>query len=881
MHDRLQENNQDTERFGQILPERPRYFLRPIMERLIRFGTMPVDQQETLEDLGKKGIVIYCLKYKSKFDLLYLKTRLFQMGLPHPQFAFDTRIYGFHPFWKAWKLRFKHLAYYLRCSSLPNPYEEGFYEGQVKSSNTGIMFLVGEKGYHQRAIMFGEDPIQHLLDLQKSLDKPIFLVPCAVLYSRHPGRESPVPHLKWLSGENTGPVRKLISFVRGYRHAAIEIGDPVNLQDVLPELSSVSSERRAQIFQIRRELINSIDRIHRAIVGPALKSKLELKEIILNNPRLQTYMRRRAKSTGQEIWKIRKEADTYLEEIAADYNYTLVKLMSRLLTWVWNNMFEGIEVDKESLKKVKKAAREHTIVYIPSHKSHLDYLILSYILFQNNLHPPFIAAGKNLAFWPLGPIFRRGGAFFIRRTFRGQRFYAEVFSSYVKTMVHLGHNIEFFIEGGRSRTGKLILPKLGLLSILIQAVEEGYCDDLIFVPTAICYDRIPEEEAYVHEVTGGAKTSENVKQLLGLRRFLKRRYGRVYVRFAKPISLVQYLERNKLNMKSMRPRERHAMYRDFSFRIINSINQVSLVTPHSLVSSSLLTTSRTGIQRSSVERAAGILYEYLKFIGVRFARTFSNYSVMLEDTLADLEKSKIIERIRDQDDEAEEELISIEEKKRHTLEYYKNNIIHFFLPASFVATSLLAQRTFEPNKFAVIEDYKTLKHLFKYEFAYDADVSDEKQVERVFNFFLETNWLKAKVGNHANYLLSHEGLEACRAFSSLIANYLEGYRVCLRSLRMLDKKEQYLDKDFVKKILAEGRKALKLGLIERPEAVSKIMYQNAMRYLEERKIIAKKVEHEKDYMKPPKEYFIKGAEFNEGQNLLKIIDKFLGRNVVP
>ncbi len=860
--------NTENEIFGCDIPEKPSYLLKPILDRMIKMGTMPVDQQKALEHIAEKGIIIYALKYRSRFDLLYIKTRLFQMGLPHPTFVFDMRTYNFQPFFKAWKLRARHFAHYIRKSSLPNPYEENYFKTQVKAGKTGVMFLLGEEGYYQRAILFGEDPIQHLLDIQKEIETPIFIVPCALIYSRHPAKG------KWFSRDNTGPVRKAISFLRGFKHAVIEIGDPVNLKEVLPELSEVSSERRTQIFQIRRELIESIESIHRAIVGPALRSKLELKETILNNPRLQTYMKRRARSTGQELWKIRKEADLYLEEIAADYSYSLVKFMERILSWVWNTIFEGVEVDEEGLKRVKKAAQRHTLVYIPSHKSHIDYLILSYILFQHNLSPPFIAAGKNLSFWPLGPIFRRGGAFFIRRTFKGQRFYAEVFSLYVKTMIHFGHNIEFFIEGGRSRTGKLILPKLGLLSILIQGVEEGYCDDLLFVPTAICYDRIPEEEAHVRELTGASKKAENLKQLFGLRRFLKRKYGRVYVRFAKPISLVQYLERNKMDLKSMRPRERHAMYRDFAFRIINSINKVSLVTPHSLLASSLLTTPRAGISLSSLKYAAGVFYKYLEFTGAKFARTFKNYDVVIEDTLIDLEKTKVIERLKEPDEE--EELIVIDEKKRHILEYYKNNIIHFFLPISFVSISVLAQKTFEPRQDRIISDCRTLKNLFKYEFAYDSDISDEKLVETTCKFFIDMNWFR-KAEPFYGYMLSHEGLKACELFASLLSNYLEGYRVCLRSLRLLDKKEQYLDKDFIKKILGEGRKALKLGFIERPESVSKVMYQNALRYMEEKGILAKKVEQVKEgeKQKLPKEYFVKGHAFDKAQELVKEVNRFL------
>ena len=156
------------------------------------------------------------------------------------------------------------------------------------------------------------------------------------------------------------------------------------------------------------------------------------------------------------------------------------------------------------------------VVYIPSHKSHVDYLILSYMLYHHDLPCPLIAAGKNLSFWPMGPLFRRGGAFFIRRSFRGAVLYSRVFAEYVHTILDEGYSVEQFIEGGRSRTGKLLMPKLGLLSILLNAQKNGACEDLIFVPVSIGYDRVLEEKSYSAGNRGRAEAAG--KRLAGRQR---------------------------------------------------------------------------------------------------------------------------------------------------------------------------------------------------------------------------------------------------------------------------------------------------------------------------------------------------------------------------
>ncbi len=832
--------------FGFSVPDKPRFLLSPIFEKLIAKTSIPEDQQKLLETLAEKGCIIYALRHRSQLDFVYVSLRLHQLGLPTPTFLFDLRPYFWQPRTYATAVILRNLVKHLSRDGVPDPYEHGYYRDRLHQGRSGLLFLLGKKGYYQRTVMVQHDPLDHLLTLQKEISRPIYVVPLVLLYSRAPRKERRgFWDIVFGNPENPGLVRKLVSFIRNYSYAAIEVGEPVDLLQVQAELSQEPWERRKQVFELRRTLIESGDEIRRAVVGPQIKSKLELKDIILHHPKLEAFMKRRAKASGEPVWKIRKEADEYLEEIAADYSYTLIQLGERVLTWMWNNLFDGIDVDMESLHRVRKAARHNTLVYVPCHKSHIDYLILSYVLFRNNLYSPFIAAGKNLSFWPLGPIFRRGGAFFIRRTFKGARFYSEVFSLYVKTMVRFGHNIEFFIEGGRSRTGKMVLPKLGLLAILIQAVEEGFCDDLVFVPTSICYDRIPEEEVYVNEITGGAKKEESLGQLVRARRFLKKRYGRVYVRFAEPMSLRRYLERHRYDLKNLSSKVRHAMYRDFAFRIISNINQASLVTPHALVSAALLSGARKGTALVQLTQTIHLLFQYLEQNGVRFSRSFQNYDVVIEDTLKDLVKSKLLDRLKDEDDELEEEVFILDDDHRLTLEYYKNNIIHFFLPASFVATSILRQETFRFSLGDVLEDLAFMKDFFKYEFVYDMDVRDHQMAKQVLDVFERLAWLRSlEPAEDQPYMLTHRGLMAVQAFHGLIRNFFETYWLVLRSLRYVQKKP-YTEKDLIKKVLSAGQKHLKMGLIERPESISKIVCGNALSYFVEKGLLERRVDESK------------------------------------
>ena len=317
--------------YGHSVQDKPRFLFQGLIERLIVKTAMPEDQQRMIEDLAGRGRVVYAIKYRSQFDFVYLSLRLFQLGLPVPSFIFDLHPYFWQPRWYALKVLGYHFWYVVRNGCRPDPYTDHYYRDKLSEGKSGLLFLVGKRGYYKRAVLVGNDPVEHLVEIQSQSELPIFVVPLVLLYTRNPGKQRRGVMEMFLGHrEQPGPVRKFLSFLQGYSSAALEAGEPLNLQAVLPELSENLSERRKQIFQLRRELIDSVDEIRRAIVGPTVISKLELKEIILHHPRLEAHMQRRARSTKQEVWKIRKEADQYLDEIAADYNYTMINVGEKI-----------------------------------------------------------------------------------------------------------------------------------------------------------------------------------------------------------------------------------------------------------------------------------------------------------------------------------------------------------------------------------------------------------------------------------------------------------------------------------------------------------------------------------------------------------------------
>jgi glycerol-3-phosphate O-acyltransferase len=351
----------------------------------------------------------------------------------------------------------------------------------------------------------------------------------------------------------------------------------------------------------------------------------------------------------------------------------------------------------EGFEKVREAGQRGNLIFVPCHKSHIDYLLLNNLMYQHYMHPPRIAAGKNLAFWPLGPFFRGSGAFFIRRRFLGGKLYAEVLYHYLKTLIKTGYSLEFFIEGGRSRTGKLVLPKIGLLNMILRAYFEGAARDLIFVPTFIGYDQVLEEKAYLSELEGKKKETENVGQLVRARKFLKRRYGRAYIQFSEPLSLNEHLARNPAPNADETEKIR-TVSNDLASEVVQAINRISVVTPFALVCAALLTYPRKGVYRRELLQIIQVLYDYLKARKVPLADSLDNLNEAVEETLALCEVRKLITPIEKEEGLSDELGLggySIDETKRPLLEYYKNNIIHFFLPAAMVSLATLSGPGFE------------------------------------------------------------------------------------------------------------------------------------------------------------------------------------------
>ncbi|MBU4209307.1 MAG: 1-acyl-sn-glycerol-3-phosphate acyltransferase [Proteobacteria bacterium] len=791
------------------------------------------NQISVIKKIPKESIIVYATKHKSYFKYLFYHTRYRQVGLPIPEIGLDYRVVIWQPVSRIFKICLSYFDSVFHNKTWPNPYKSGYIKQELINGRSGLLSLVEKKGFYRRFVKEKADPIRCLIEIQKSIERPIFIVPQVMFFSTKPHRSTPnLIDIIFGTEEKPGKIRRVVTLFKKPGNVFVELSEPVNLKEFLELNENRYQTIEQQSLHLRRYLLSQINQHRRSIVGPILKSREELKENILTNNRLQKFMYDYSKKRDIPIQKIRKEAEGYLDEIAANYNIAIIRMAAFLVKWVVSTLFEGVTVNNDVLDKVKNMSKKGPLILVPCHKSHIDYLILSYTLYKNNMPCPHIAAGKNLSFWPLGPLFRGGGAFFIRRTFRGAVLYSKVFAEYINKLLEEGFNIEMFIEGGRSRTGKLIMPKLGLLSILINAYKNGSCEDLIFVPIFIGYDRVLEESAYLSEIKGGQKEPESLLQVIKAGRLLKKRYGRIYIKFHEPMSLNELLSENGSKIQDMPTKEQNAFIRNLGHRIINAIDNVSLVTPYALVASAILNCPKKSFTYDYLISEMEIYMTYLFSKRAKMADTLVlDQARAFERVLDHYTHRKFIEKIpkKDKESQPSDTIFKVNESKRPVLEYYKNNCISFFIPAAFTALAILGKDAFQFSTSDIVSGYAFLQEFFKNEFSYEVDKTPDYFVRKNIKIFIDDAILMPHATLPDTYNLTSAGYRKLLLFSTFLKTYFESYFIVLNFF-MRYPKEFINTNDRMKKVQSIGNRMYKRKEIERREALSKINFQNAVDY---------------------------------------------------
>lgn len=819
------------------LPKKPGFISGLFLKLLYRNIRFDDKNKKLIERLSNEGVIVYVSKYKSFFNYLFSYARFRNEGLPYATLGFDHPVYSMQSTLKIFRIALAKFDYFLKGLGSLDPYTTGFIRDRLVAGDSAFMSLIDSRAFYLRFIKSKTDPLQYLIELQKTMDKPIFLVPELIFFSINPDRSAPnIFDIVFGTQEKPGRLRRLFILFKGSKKVFADFAEPVNLKEYLEKPEIAGKHPEFQALSLRFNMIDRLNRHRQSVTGPILKSREEIKESVLSNYEIRTFIENQAKTEETSVYSLRKKADAYIDEIAANYSMKWIKIYDLVLSWMLKNIFEGMVVDVDGLNEVKKASQSAPLVLVPCHKSHLDYLILSYVFHHHNMPCPHIAAGKNLSFWPMGTIFRGGGAFFLRRTFKGNLIYSKIFGAYIEKLLEEGFNVEFFIEGGRSRSGKLLYPKMGLMSYLFDAYKKETCPDLMFVPINIGYDRVLEEKAYLHEREGGAKQEENISQVVGARKFLKKRYGKVYVNFSQPISFSQYLSDAGIDIKNVEREQKHEICCDMGLRIINSIAEVGMVTPHGIVASALLNSQKKRLEYSHIHEEMGVYLNYLVAQNARLADTLTTEpDDAFDSVLLSFLDRGFIEKYAGEDVPLHETNLFVKENKRPLLDYYKNSCISFFIPAAYTAISILENDAFQFTSTDLHKTYSFLKGLLRFEFP-DTSLHDSaKKVRKNIKAFIDDAIIVPHHDLPDTYNITSVGFRKLKLFARFLRSFMESFLIVITSLEK-HHIDDHDEKDHIKKMFSIGNKMFRSSDIECGEAISKENFKNALKYLSEQGI---------------------------------------------
>ena len=430
------------------------------------------------------------------------------------------------------------------------------------------------------------------------------LIPVSIFWGRAPEREERegsmlrgVRVLRLWAAEGWGGrsrVKKLFAMIFFRRAVVAKFGEAISLAEMIAVAQVEGIDRERMVRRAARLLRTEFRTEREAAIGPDLSHRRTLIDSMMREPRVREAILREVDDKKTTLAKVEARADGIGREIAADYSYLLVRFMEQLLGRLWNRIYDGVNL--RGVERLQALAKDNTLVYVPCHRSHIDYLLLSYVVHKIGLTVPHIAAGANLNLPIVGGILRRGGAFFLRRSFKNDELYGEVFAAYVHEVHKRGFPMEYFVEGGRSRTGRLLSPKAGLISMTVQSYLREHTRPLLFIPVYIGYEKLMEGGSYTEELAGKAKRKESIFGLITAIRDVRReRYGAVGVSFARPIALGELLDAEGakdmddwLADKSLRRRALTEVSRQIAERINGAVH----LNPVAVVATALLATPK-------------------------------------------------------------------------------------------------------------------------------------------------------------------------------------------------------------------------------------------------------------------------------------------------
>ena len=630
--------------------------------------------------------IFYIVRHQSASDLLALQSACKKQNLPDPLGKVIIKGKSFNR---------------TLCLAKPTPFCSWRKTSNTTAAAQGLALLN-----------------QHVLD--ENLDAK--LIPAHLIWGKTPTKECKNLNLGTLIAEQESPnwVRKLFIVLFLGRDTLVRFSEAFSFRNISDNHGNdeVAAHKflRVARFHFHRQTI--------AAKGPRLMHRKQMFTALFANPSVKRIISDEAKNKKVSEAEIKKKALAIMNEIAGDYSVSWLRFGEIILHWLWKRLYSAINVS--NAKVLRKLAQDgHEIIYVPCHRSHMDYLLLSYVILQEGIVMPRIAAGINLNFWPAGAVFRKGGAFFIRRSFGGNRLYSTIFREYLGLLFERGYGVKYYTEGGRSRTGKVLAPKTGMLAMTIQSLLRGIDRPLTLVPVYLGYEHVMEVGTYHKELSGSEKKSESMFGVLKAIKSL-RNYGNGYVNFGEPMNINEFLNKQVPDWKNsidpidpQKPTWLTPTVNVLADQVMENINKNAALNGVALIALILHASKNKALSKLELETQLDF------FLNLQRQAPFSEQLTIPDETGAELLTHVISLNKVTITEDSFGSLVSLSDTANLEMRYYRNNILHTYVVPGMVCR--LLDKHSKINQDELIVKVQNLTALLKEDlYLYQ----DSKQVEQ-------------------------------------------------------------------------------------------------------------------------------------------------------
>ncbi|HEX4108315.1 MAG TPA: glycerol-3-phosphate 1-O-acyltransferase [Solirubrobacteraceae bacterium] len=574
---------------------------------------------------------------------------------------------------------------------------------------------------------------------------------------------------------------------------------------------------------VARQAVLALERAELAVVGARYKVPQLVIEEISGSARFREKLAALAEREGRPIDELAAEAQEYFQELVPHHSNLVMDAFSGFGRLMYGRAYE-VEIDRSRLEELRELNRRHALVFLPAHKSYLDWFVVPAVFDEAGFPPNHTLAGINLDFFPLGPLARRSGTVFLRRTFRDNGVYKLVLREYFTYLVSKRFNIGWAIEGGRTRTGKLRPPKYGLLTYVLDGYTAGEVDDVMLVPISVAYDQLYEVAKMAEEAHGAQKQAEGVGWLIDFVRAQGRGFGTLNIGFGEPISVRASLGSPE-QFGAIDRKAKQLELQKLALKVCVGINQASPVTPLPLVTLALLGVGGRALTLDEVRSILGPLLSYIErrglpTTGLESLGTGSGVTRVLDS----LSRHGVVEAF----DKGPEPVWAIGRGQELVAAFYRNGVIHWFVDRAIMELALVHAAAQDGGGTVqdTWEECLRLRDLLKFEFFFTTKREFDQEM-RLETSLLDPEWESKSraMGSDVKRAIDESGVFVAHR---VLRSFIEAYKIVADCLAARDPRQAFDQGAFLEECQHTGRMLIMQQRLASPESVSRELFGTAI-----------------------------------------------------